>query len=283
MPQSYKKKGSTRSFPHYDLKKTSELVKFHDNLTSFDGGSKSSIEADQICMDISKYLAFADCKCFSWNHLLNPDKLKSYITHLQKNGVGPDGVLTKLDRIQAAVRYLMRDLVQYKKHVTEGKIILERLALWKTSFRAEKIANVRDRAAREKDTTSEDLKATHNLVHSTAAFEKVKNILEEQNPSDDHIDFLATYIFLCLWYKNLQRPGPATNMTLKEGSEGEFVSHGKEDDKLKLIVSKHKTAKTYGPAILYLSQDDATMFIHYRDYIRPNILTKHRLIVTYSW
>ena len=74
-------------------------------------------------MDISKYLAFPDCKCFSWNHLLNPDKLKSYITHLQKNGIGPDGVLTKLDRIQGAVRYLMRDLVQYIRSMLQrGKL-----------------------------------------------------------------------------------------------------------------------------------------------------------------
>ena len=62
-------------------------------------------------------------------------------------------------------------------------------------------------------------------------------------------------------------------MTLKEANEAEFVSHGNEDDKLKIIVSKHKTAKSYGPAILYLSQDDATMFVHYRDSIRPNIPT----------
>ena len=127
-------------------------------------------------------MAFADCKSFSWNHLLDPDKLKSYISHLQKNGIGPDGVLTKLDRVQTAIKYVMRDLVQYKKCGTEGKIILERLALWKTSFRSEKIANVRDRAAREKDTTSKDLKAMHDLMHSKVAFEKVQNILEEQNP-----------------------------------------------------------------------------------------------------
>ena len=94
-----------------------------------------------------------------------------------------------------------------------------------------------------------------DLVHSTVAFEKVKNILEEPNPSNDNIDFL---VFLCLSYKNFQRPGPATNMTLKEATEAEFVIHGDEEDKLKIIVSKQKTAKTYGPAILYLPHDDAT-------------------------
>ena len=165
----------------------------------------------------------------------------------------------------------MKDLVQYKKCGTEGKIILERLALWKTSFRSETIANVRDRTAREKDTTSKDLKAMHDLVHSKVAFEKVQNPSDDN--IDDNIDFLVTYIFLCLSYKNFQRPSPATNMTLKEANEAEFVSHGNEDDKLKIIVSKHETAKSYGPAILYLSQDDATMFVHYRDSIRPNIPT----------
>ena len=129
----------------------------------------------------------ADCKSFSWNHLLDPDRLKSYITH----GIGPDGVLTKLDRVQVAIKYLMRDVVQYKKCDKEGKIILERLGLWKTSFRSENIANIKNRATREKDTTSKDLKAMQDLVHSTVAFEKVQNILEELNPSDDNIDFLV--------------------------------------------------------------------------------------------
>ena len=189
--------------------------------------------------------------------LLDPDRLKRYITHLQKNGIGPDGVLTKLDRVQAAIKYLMRDVVQYRKCDKEGKIILELLQLWKTLFRSEKIAHIKDRAALEKDTTSKDLKAMQDLVHSTVAFEKVKNILEEPNPSDDNIDFLVTYIFLCL-SKKFQRPGPATNMTLKEATEAEFVKLGDEEDKLKIIVSKHKTAKTYGPVILYLPLDDAT-------------------------
>ena len=122
----------------------------------------------------------------------------------------------------------------------------------------DKITHIKDRAVREKDTTSKDLKAMQDLVHSTVAFEKVKNILEEPTPSDDNIDILVTYIFFCLSYKNFQRPGPATNMTLKEATEAEFVIHGDEEDKLKIIVSKHKTAKTYGPVILYLPLDDAT-------------------------
>ena len=73
-------------------------------------------------MDDSKYIAFADYKSFSWNHLLDPDRLKSYITHLQKIGIGTDGVLTKLDRVQTAIKYLMRDLVQYKNVVQREKL-----------------------------------------------------------------------------------------------------------------------------------------------------------------
>ena len=97
-------------------------------------------------MDVSKYIAFTDCKTFSWNHLLDPDRLKRYITHLQKNGIGPDGVFTKLDRVQAAIKYLMRDVVQYRKCDKEGKIIMAIVE------NVEKITHIKDRAVREKDT-----------------------------------------------------------------------------------------------------------------------------------
>ena len=65
---------------------------------------------------------------------------------------------------------------------------------------------------------------------------------------------------------------PSPNITLKEAADAEFVVQD-EEDKLKIIVSKHKTAKTYGPAILYLPLDDTTIFLHYHHYTRSNIPT----------
>ena len=67
-------------------------------------------------------------------------------------------------------------------------------------------------------------------------------------------------------------------------ADAEFVIHGDEEDKLKIIVSKHKIARTYGPVILYLPLDDTAIFFHYHDYIRSNIPTSsNRDVLLVNW
>ena len=138
VPTAQKKKGSTRSYEFYDIDNTKELAAFYKNLTSFDGGSKSSVEARQICTDVSKYLAFADSTQLKWDNLLDTDRLKQYVEKLQKTAIGPDGLVTKLDRVQTALRYLMRDVPKYKTSDAAMKTI-ERVGLWKAGFRTAKM------------------------------------------------------------------------------------------------------------------------------------------------
>ena len=271
VPTAQKKKGSTRSYEFYDIDNTKELAAFYKNLTSFDGGSKSSVEARQICTDVSKYLAFADSTQLKWDNLLDTDRLKQYVEKLQKTAIGPDGLVTKLDRVQTALRYLMRDVPKYKTSDAAMKTI-ERVGLWKASFRTAKITHTRDKAAREVDTTDDDMQALKELIHSKIAKTKVETIVNRGKSSDEDINFIATYLFICFGYKNFQRAGPAINMTLKEVAEATYVGED-EDTMLKIIVSNHKTAKTYGPAVLYLSLDDSAIFNHYIEEIRPNIAT----------
>ena len=271
VPTAQKKKGSTRSYEFYDIDNTKELAAFYKNLTSFDGGSKSSVEARQICTDVSKYLAFADSTQLKWDNLLDTDRLKQYVEKLQKTAIGPDGLVTKLDRVQTALRYLMRDVPKYKTSDAATKTI-ERVGLWKAGFRTAKITHTRDKAAREVDTTDDDMQALKELIHSKIAKTKVETIVNRGKSSDEDINFIATYLFICFGYKNFQRAGPAINMTLKEVAEATYVGED-EDTMLKIIVSNHKTAKTYGPAVLYLSLDDSAIFNHYIEEIRPNIAT----------
>ena len=271
VPTAQKKKGSTRSYEFYDIDNTKELAAFYKNLTSFDGGSKSSVEARQICTDVSKYLAFADSTQLKWDNLLDTDRLKQYVEKLQKTAIGPDGLVTKLDRVQTALRYLMRDVPKYKTSDAAMKTI-ERVGLWKAGFRTAKITHTRDKAAREVDTTDDDMQALKELIHSKIAKTKVETIVNRGKSSDEDINFIATYLFICFGYKNFQRAGPAINMTLKEVAEATYVGED-EDTMLKIIVSNHKTAKTYGPAVLYLSLDDSAIFNHYIEEIRPNIAT----------
>ena len=77
-PQAEAKEGSTRSFANYSAE-TPELVKFRENLTSFDGGHKSVPDARQISSDIhvGKYFAHVDKTKIKWNSLFDQDSLKS--------------------------------------------------------------------------------------------------------------------------------------------------------------------------------------------------------------
>ena len=73
-PQAEAKEGSTRSFANYSVE-TPELVKFRENLTSFDGGHKSVPDARQISSDIGKYFAHVDKTKIKWNSLFDQDSL----------------------------------------------------------------------------------------------------------------------------------------------------------------------------------------------------------------
>ena len=75
-PQAEAKEGSTRSFANYSVE-TPELVKFRENLKSFDGGHKSVPDARQISSDIGKYFAHVDKTKIKWNSLFDQDSLKS--------------------------------------------------------------------------------------------------------------------------------------------------------------------------------------------------------------
>ena len=52
--------------------------------------------------------------------------------------------------------------------------MLDRISLWKPIFRGEKIQHVKEKAAKEIDTTDEDLRAIQKLVNSEVATTKAQ-------------------------------------------------------------------------------------------------------------
>ena len=72
---------------------------------------------------------------------------------------------------------------------------------------------------------------------------------------------MATHLFIHFTFKNLQRAGAAINMTLDEANN---FREQRSDGKLflQVMVEKHKTATTYGPAVVYLSGNAISCF-HY--------------------
>ena len=162
--QSFREKKDQQGHTHTTVSR--KLLSWQP-LPTFDGGSKSPPEAYQISTDISKYLAFADIHKFSWDHLLDVDRMKMYVHKLENDSIGPDGILSKLDHLQTGVKYIMRVLPKCNAS-QEGKQALERVQLWKSSFQTKKVQHGKQKAVREKDTAEEDFRNMRELVNCAA-------------------------------------------------------------------------------------------------------------------
>ena len=66
----------------------------------------SAAEARQIVVDVSKAIAFCIPNKFTWRALFDHHMMKSYFDKVNQDGIGPDGIVTKLDRICYALNYL---------------------------------------------------------------------------------------------------------------------------------------------------------------------------------
>ena len=84
------------------------------------------------------------------------------------------------------------------------------------------------RAAEELDTTSEDLKTINMLTNNERALQRVLQIVEKTNPTDEDINFIGTYLFIALTYKSLQRAGAACNLTVDKANKRQFIKDEEE-------------------------------------------------------
>ena len=147
------------------------------------------------------------------------------------------------------------------------------MALWKASFKQEKKIKAHERFIKENDTADVDIQSLLSITDSKEAENAVRNLIQKKELNDSDINLMATHLFVCLSYKNFQRPGPGINITVQEADQATFQHHEEIGRVLRVIVTDHKTASTYGPAILFLTELDAQLFLRYHDQVRPNIPT----------
>ena len=126
---------------------------------------------------------------------------------------------------------------------------MDRINLWKASYRKEKV-NKLVKASEEKDTTDIDLTAVKRLTENVKAQRRVRQIMKDNDPTADDIDFLGTYNFVALTYNNYQRAGAACNITVTETKESSFVEDSEEGRVFQLTARQHKSDSTYGLAII---------------------------------
>ena len=258
------KPGSTKSYPRYNIDKEAIILAFIENLTSFDGGKRSIAEARQIAADVSKYLAFCNRVSCTWESLVNRDKMKQYITKLEKDKIGVDGILTKIDRLQTAFNFAVREKCL---NLTSQQFatISDQISQWKATYRKSKPSIQIEREMRTK-IDPQALQKVQSFLENEAIQIKISEIIEKSTFSASDTNTLVAYLFCVLTYGNWQRPGAAINLTLKEALEAKFV-----DDKLVVHCLNHKTAGAYGPAVMVLKDHDAHVFQFYLNVVRPTL------------
>ena len=80
------------------------LVNFADYLVSCIGGKKKPSQVTEICMEVSKYLWFANSEALDPEALLSRSMIRKFVSEMESEGVGPSRMLTKLRRLLMAIR-----------------------------------------------------------------------------------------------------------------------------------------------------------------------------------
>lgn len=98
------REGSTKHFPKYPLE--GDLKTFSEWLLTVDGKERSASQAQQISVDVSKYLYFANPSALDLTMAYNVSKANEYLDALKKEGLRAAGILAKVLRIQTFLSFL---------------------------------------------------------------------------------------------------------------------------------------------------------------------------------
>lgn len=95
----------THRYARYCTSTNPILADFKTYLATPDEGSKHETEAKQIPEDVSKYLYLASSQTIDQTTITDQGKLNDYAKKLLDEGVGIQGVMTKLDRLSLFTDY----------------------------------------------------------------------------------------------------------------------------------------------------------------------------------
>ena len=257
---------TTREMPFFPLAH-SKLDNFISYLQTFDGGNRTKTTAEVIAKDISKYLYYADMKCLNWENVLDKVKLLTYFEEL-KSMMGPEGILSKMERMGGALKYMM---IECKDSELQARInsITELLKQWKYCLRKEK----RKKAHERLELLSEqnfDLSAVKKFIGNETMWGKFDSVVRRskkmQKINAEDNKFCLSAVMLSTLYESWSRPGAVINLKLIQFSSGSFT-----DDIYIVSVSEHKTG-IGGTAKLMFKADLKIKVEEYINYIRPSCL-----------
>ena len=244
-----------------------ELVKFKCHLMGIGGKKKSSASADAIVTEISKMLYFAGPDELKWDHLTNISKLKLYMEKMDALKIGPEGQLTKLERVCDAVDYLKFYYQDGRLASQIGNVELH-IGKWKKVLRAEKQQLQATRIEKLADQDI-DLKAITDVVDNPRVWSRFDSVIEAlqkgEGLSDVELKVAMGTVAITLVLESYQRPGAVCNCTIEEYRNAVIC-----DDIWVIRVHDHKTSK-HGTAKLLMDPEMKGRVDDYFQLVRPKL------------
>ena len=112
------------------------MQEFATYLKHPDGGLWPEVETARIVTDVNKFLCFANSAELNFANLLIVSQLRAYTEKLKPDGIGPDRIITKLQRLQMAVKYLTnKEDNPSSGLMARVQFVSDRLTQWRSALR----------------------------------------------------------------------------------------------------------------------------------------------------
>lgn len=275
----YKKSGTSRSLGRFPSS-LRELQDFKTHLMGIEGKRKGENSAKAIVTDVSKFLYFANPESIDWSLVANTAKLRLYVEKVEKMGVGPEGQLTKLERISDCLKFLKcthRDL-DFKTEAQDAEC---RIRTWKTILRKEKQKLNAHRIEKASDADM-SLNAITEVVDNQEMWTRFNRTIQQLKGgaelSDAALKTAMGSVMVATVLKSYQRPGALCNCTVAEYWEATSV-----DGVLVIRVKDHKTSQYHGTAKLTLDRELQERLRLYFKYVRPHLVDPEATSTSYSF
>ena len=146
-------------------------------------------------IDVSKYLFYAGKGCEDTHNQYNCCNVQKYLEKLEEDGIGTSGQLTKLQRIEAALKHA--SLEQRWSQNPDVNIALSRFATWKQCLQKEKTANTKKKTSVVSETVQSASESFREILTLPEVRERVEKVLSSTNPTPSGLNAVtAIHLFL---------------------------------------------------------------------------------------
>ena len=216
LPSTSRKMGSTRQYPSFAIESSPFLTHLHAFSSSRFGLGMQLDAATELVVDVSKYLYFAGEGEQDCNNLYCTEKaMMKYLVKLEEDGIQPSGQLTKLQRIESALKFASLDDKWCRIDTGEAVNILNTFSRWKKRLQAEKTA----KSKMNRPLVSEQLKSFteySEVLALSKPLQRVKEALDCHDPAPTAFNAAVAYIALHFFIKCKQRKSAIENLCINE-------------------------------------------------------------------